>query len=234
MCRRRHAIDLSNLGAHSTSLQQAKVLERSNSLRRKIDAWIEIQHLYVPAIASLRARADAQGGGTPSAVQDIPLFLPSQIIDIITDRNLLNYEWEFRYAQADETLGDLRGLILLRSHMYKSKGKHSRGQKQQTRSMNLLSRVEERIKATAGKYRKIRSALVALSVPLLQFAWKDTFRTLEDSDLIGLTSMDDSSSEGWKRLTWIWSVQGTGADVDTLTQAGKPPFFFFPCGCDAK
>ena len=176
----------------------------------------------MPAIAPLRARADAQGGGTPCAVQDVDLFLPSQIIRIIIDHNLLKYEWEFRYAQANQTLGDLHGLILLRSHMYKSKGKYSCGQKQQTRSLNLLARVEERIKATASKYKKIREALVALSVPLVQFTWVQSLRTLEDSDLVGLTSMDDSGSEGRKKLSWIWSVEGTGGDVNSITQAGKP------------
>ena len=111
--RHRHATDLTSLGAHSTNLQQAKALERSNSLRHKLDAWIEIQHLYIPEIAPLRARADAQGGGTPTAVQDIPLFLPSKCIRVIKNHNLLKYEWEFCYAQASETLGDLCGLILL-------------------------------------------------------------------------------------------------------------------------
>ena len=167
--RHRHATDLASLGAHSTNLQQAKALERSNSLRRKIDAWIEIQHHYIPEIAPLRARADAQGGGTPLGIQDILLFLPSQCIHVIKNHSLLKYEWEFCYAQANETLGDLRGLILLRSHMYKSKDKYSRGQKQQTRSLNLLARVEEQIKGLARKYRRIREALVTLSAPLLQF-----------------------------------------------------------------
>lgn len=103
--------------------------------------------------------------------------------------------------------------------MYKSKGKYSRGQKQQTRSLNLLTRVEERIKATASKYRQIREALVALSVPLVQLTWVQSLRTLEDSDLVGLTSMDDFGSEGRKKLSWIWSVEGTGGDVDSITQA---------------
>ena len=54
-----------------------------------------------------------------------------------------------------------------------------------------------------------------------------TLRILEDHHLVGLTSMEDSLSEGRKKLTWIWSVQGTGADVDKLTQAGMSIFPFF-------
>jgi hypothetical protein len=109
---------------------------------------------------------------------------------------------------------------MMRSLMYKSKDRHSRGQRQQTRSVALLNGVEGRIKITAIKYRRIREALVILSTPLLQVEWADVLRPLDDSDLVGLTSRDDSGSEGRKKLTWIWNVHGTGADADKMTQAG--------------
>jgi hypothetical protein len=34
--------------------------------------------------------------------------------------------------------------------------------------------------------------------------------------------MDDSQSEGRKKLSWIWKVHGTGANADNCTEAGKP------------
>jgi hypothetical protein len=124
---------VAELGERSTSLQQVKVVERSTSLRRKIDAWIEVQHLYMPAIALQRARADREGGGQPPAVQNIQLFLPSETLGVCAcDRHLLKYEWQFRYAQAEASLDDLRGLLLMRSMLYKSKDRYSRGQRQQT------------------------------------------------------------------------------------------------------
>lgn len=220
-------IDVAKLGERPTSLQQAKVVERSTSLRRKIDAWIEVQHLYMPAIALLRARADCEGGGRPPAVQNIELFLPSETVGIcVCDPHLLRYEWQFRYAQAETSLDDLRGLLLMRSMMYKSKDRYSRGQRQQTRSNTLLNRLEARIRYTSTKYRSIREALVALSVPLLEVSWTKVLQVLNDSDIAGLTSMDDSGSEGRKKLTWIWNVQGTGADADENTQASEFPLVF--------
>jgi hypothetical protein len=108
----------------------------------------------------------------------------------------------------------------MRSHMYKSKSRHVRGQRQQTRSLKLLNRVEVRIKSMAAKYRKVREALVSLSAPLLEFKWVDSLRVLDDSDLVGLTSMDDTGSEGRKKLTWIWNIQGMEGDSDKQTQAG--------------
>ncbi|KAF8814361.1 hypothetical protein BYT27DRAFT_7219865 [Phlegmacium glaucopus] len=200
---RRHALDVAKLGEHSTSLQQVKVVERSTSLKRKIDAWIEVQHLYMPAIALLRAHADCEGGGRPPAVENIELFLPSAIVGVcVCEPHLLKYEWQFRYAQAEGSLDDLRGLLLMRSMIN-----------------TLLNRLEARIRRTSMKYRKIQEALVALSVPLLETSWTKVLQVLNDSDITGLTSMDDSGSEGRKRLTWIWNVQGIGADADESTQA---------------
>ena len=172
------------MGPHATNLQQAKIVKRSNALRRRIDAWIKIQHLYIPQLALIRAAADQEGGGRPLAVHDINLHLPSGILSFVQcDILLLQYEWDLRYAQGHSTLNDLRGLLLMESMMFKSKGRHSRGQRQQTRSINLLKRVQTRIQATASKYRKIHDTLQALAVPLHQFKWRDVLRVLEDDDM---------------------------------------------------
>jgi hypothetical protein len=213
-------LDAGELGPHATSLQKAKIVERSNALRRRIDAWIEIQHLYMPELASIRSAAD-QGGGKPLAVHEIELYLPSRIHSAVQcDIVFLRYEWELRYAQGHSTLNDLRGLLLMESMMFKSKVRHSRGQQQQTRSVKLLQRVRARIDTTAAKYRQIWSSLQALAGPLHEFKWSDILRVLEDDDMATLTSLDNDTSEGRKKLKWIWTIQGTGADADKCTQSG--------------
>ena len=88
------ATDISQLGPHSTSLQQAKILERSNSLHQKIDAWTDIQHLYFPFIAVWCSCADQQGGGKPVSVQSFDLYLPSRFVGKhVIRKNFLKTEW---------------------------------------------------------------------------------------------------------------------------------------------
>jgi hypothetical protein len=181
----------------------------------------------MPAVALLRAKDDS-AALSPVAVHDIKLFMPSFSPETLRcAKNLLICEWEFRYSQAEEILNALRGFLLLRSHMWKSKNKHSRGQKQQTRSQQLLSSVDNKISMATKKYRSVYYALQVLSDPLLETTWRNIFRPLAETDVVGLTSMDDSGSEGRKRLSWIWKVHGTGADADECTQAGmsKPGLF---------
>ncbi|KAJ3513191.1 hypothetical protein NLJ89_g3086 [Agrocybe chaxingu] len=110
--------------------------------------------------------------------------------------------------------------------MLNSKQRFSRGQRQNTRSQKLLSNVDEKVRASVVKYRHIRLALDSLSGPLLETRWREILRPLEETDVSGLSSMDDSGlssmddsgSEGWKRLSWIWKVHGTGANADECTQ----------------
>lgn len=128
----------SQLGPHSTNLQHAKIIERKNILRRRIDAWCKIQVLYMPGVAALHAKEDEEGGGEPVEAQDIKLMLPSQVVSICNNRCLLKYEWQLHYSQALDLLADIRRLLLLSSQLYKSKDRHARGQRMVTRSVSLI------------------------------------------------------------------------------------------------
>ncbi|KJA17059.1 hypothetical protein HYPSUDRAFT_70954 [Hypholoma sublateritium FD-334 SS-4] len=225
---RKLALDSAALGSHSTDLQRAKIIERSNYLRRKIEAWIAVEHMYVPALAIVRSRANVEGGGSLAA-QDIKLYLPSELnastpaqwrghpssvrlpLTISCDMDLVEAEWELRYAMADVTLNALRSHLIIRSRLYKSKDLHSRGQYQNTRSNDLIHTVEARIKASMLKYRYIREAMLFLSKRRSGNSdWESIYKALHDDDVRGLTSIDDEGAEGHKRLSWIWKVYGTG------------------------
>jgi hypothetical protein len=107
--------------------------------------------------------------------------------------------------------------------MWKSKDRFSRGQKQNTKSQKLLASVKTRIKRNVKKYRETCEALVKLSEPLLDFTWMEVLRELEDSDVAGLSSLDEEGTgEGRRKLGWIWKVRGTGNSANKNTQASTP------------
>ncbi|KAF9549373.1 hypothetical protein CPC08DRAFT_648216, partial [Agrocybe pediades] len=202
-------------------LQKSRVLERSNALSRRIEAWTIVQHLYAPGIALIRQKFN-DAAKSPIAVPDIPLFLPSHSNETLARSGVLvAHEWEFRYAQAHEILNTLRGHLLLRSHMYKSKNLHSRGTRMQTRSLTLLNGVDNKITGCAKSYNEAHAALQRLSGPLGKVGWENELRPLLDSDVTGLTASPENSNlgESHKRLSWIWKVHGTGEDADKYTQA---------------
>jgi hypothetical protein len=63
--------------------------------------------------------------------------------------------------------------------------------------------------------------MVLLAPPLHETAWEKVFLPLDKADIVGLNSMEKiRPSEGRKKLTWIWTVQGVDITDDKKTQKG--------------
>ena len=212
---------MTNLGQHATDSQRATLLERGNRIRRKIDAWGEIQHLYMPYVASLRAKVDREGGGKSQDATTLELFLPSQILgEVDCNLQLFKFEWRLRFAQAHDALSNIRRLLILRSRLHCSKERFARGQYHNTQSVTILNHVNDRIQLHVKKYRHTRILLQQLAMKLLTVGWDHQLKPLQDEDIRALEEGDGgSSTEGWRVLSWIWRVPGTINSNET-TQEG--------------
>ncbi|KAK0496159.1 hypothetical protein EDD18DRAFT_1075053, partial [Armillaria luteobubalina] len=92
--------DMNGLGQHSTDLQRARVQQHVNRISRKIEAWIEVQKVYMPRTTLLRTRDDdSRAPGVEIHPSKVPLYLPSHAvrlnaIDIVTHKTILEvYRW---------------------------------------------------------------------------------------------------------------------------------------------
>lgn len=218
--RRRLRVDTLALGSHSTDLQRAKIIERNNALKRRIEAWCGVQALYMPGVVALRAAADYEGGGDVVAASNLELLLPSQVLGRVKcPSNLVEYEYRLRYAQAHDILYELRRHLLLRTQLYRSKDQHVMGQRLLTRSVKVLETMQTRIKTDIERYQKTREAVRVLAGALLLVGWDKTLRPLhmEDATSLDLSIAQGSSkgiSEGQRTLSWIWSIEGVESTVD--------------------
>ncbi|KAK0494247.1 hypothetical protein EDD18DRAFT_1107274 [Armillaria luteobubalina] len=69
--------DIKELGAHSTDLQRTRIQQQANRISHKVDAWIEIQKVYMPKTSLLHARDDDRHPpGIEIHPTKIPLYLP--------------------------------------------------------------------------------------------------------------------------------------------------------------
>ncbi|KAG6835885.1 hypothetical protein H0H93_013691 [Arthromyces matolae] len=213
-------VDIEALGKNATDLQRTKVVERSNRLYRKIEAWITIQTLYMPHVAIIRSRAESAGGDEPPSPLTIDILLPSAVIQQKgpCDTTLLEYEWRLRYAQAHGCLDEIRRAILLRSRMYKTKDSIIRGQRMNTRSNTLIQKVSDRVETAAKKYRRVRSALTSLASRLSKVGWESELQPLTAQDIKGISREESDESEGRRTLPWIWR---TATGIDKMDDAGK-------------
>ncbi|KAH0826244.1 hypothetical protein J3R83DRAFT_5708 [Lanmaoa asiatica] len=216
--------DTEKLGSHATDQQKAKLLQRSNALMRRIEAWTDVQMLYIPRVVSLRAKTSL-GSGAVQSPEHFHLWLPSALQrQIPCDRELEEIEWKLRVGQAHDALEELRQGLRSLSYMLRFKDRFLRGQGATTQARNCLALVGARIDLCAAKYRAAYGALLALSPLLGKVGWKSTFRPLEKEDIRCMTDgTDDRASEGRRRLSWIWiacgSDNGEGGEDQSLQDA---------------
>ncbi|KAK7005562.1 CxC2 domain-containing protein [Favolaschia claudopus] len=228
------ARNLKHVGAHETVDQGTKRIERETKLRRKIDAWMAVQQLFIPEVAVLRDRENTERKRI-SATQALPgiradqmkLWLPSAIgTRASCDESLRDYEYQLRKGQAAGALEEMRNQLLLRTHEYRAK----------TRSATRAKEIDERIVTDAAdEYRAAHAALVSLGALLKRSEWQKDFKPLRQEDIRGRPSAvfgdderrgGDPVNEPWRAqqrteakmpMSWIWLSEGsTGDEKDVV------------------
>ncbi|KAK0471765.1 hypothetical protein IW261DRAFT_1571641 [Armillaria novae-zelandiae] len=107
------------LGAHSTDLQRAQVLEKSNRLHHSIESWFVVQEVHMLTVQTLRIR-DNQSNCPSCPAYSLPLYLPSSILPAHPcDKTIICTESRLRIAQGYDLLHTIRSQLLLLSKAYK-------------------------------------------------------------------------------------------------------------------
>ncbi|KAF8833339.1 hypothetical protein BDN67DRAFT_1017670 [Paxillus ammoniavirescens] len=215
-------VDAAKLGLHATDTQKAKIQQRTNALARRIEAWSQIQALFIPGVAALRDLRTQPANEKLNRPEDFTLFLPSQIKRKVTcTLNLETIKFQLREGQAYNALNELRQALQSRSYMLKFKDHFLRGQGANTRAQNCLKSVDTKINASAAKYRAVYSALCTLGPLLGKVGWNNGLHLLADADIRAMTKgSDDQQGEGRRRLSWIWLLCGYTDGTQDADDAG--------------
>ncbi|KAG1729013.1 hypothetical protein EDB19DRAFT_2027845 [Suillus lakei] len=107
---RRLCADRKTSSQNPTDNQKAKIQTHSNALQCKLDAWIQVQTLYMPAVASLRLRAQHDDSPQHEMPEDF----------------------------VDDALNDVRQNVCLHAHLNIFKTLHVRGQRRQKKCASRL------------------------------------------------------------------------------------------------
>ncbi|KAG1789189.1 uncharacterized protein HD556DRAFT_1433840 [Suillus plorans] len=216
--------DILALGAHPTDLQRSKIQDRTNTLKRKVDQWCQIQLLYMPSASHVRTTHNSSAAAlSEEKAHKINLFLPSELKshapDAICDERLCRFEWELRQGQSFDALDDLRRHLLLRTHLYKFKDANICGQRANTRAATVIRKVERHVSEAADRYCRARNALQSLHETLGEHDWQELFPVLEVEHVRGMSEGKVGQSEGNRTLSWIWKMRGVSAAGEVLTDA---------------
>ena len=145
-------------------------------------------------------------------------------------------EFRFRYAQADDTLADLRRHIKFLQLARDQNTKHIKSTSSTTRSQGILDGFRGKINRLASQYRYARQALLALDPQeKLAPAWKTYFSELGSSDLRAPVRDGNQPSEGRFQPSWIWTKSRapplpatTTPDPLSASSSSAPPVLTAP------
>jgi hypothetical protein len=206
---------MADMSVHATDHAQEQLQRRINTLRSKITAWYAVQQLYMPAASTARVRMEQrapEGSALPHPYA-MPLLLPSALSAAAPcDARLQEYEYQLRVAQANDALDELRDCLRLRSHLFYFKDYFTRGTRYNTKSRDVINKLENRIAACVTRYNTARSALLQLTKRQgKSLAALNKFKVLAKDDVRGMAARALGDSEGNRTLSWIWTVHGVAA-----------------------
>ncbi|KAJ7161709.1 hypothetical protein C8R46DRAFT_1284049 [Mycena filopes] len=190
------ATHVKHVGAHETTDQGRRRIERETKLRRNlVDAWMTVQQLFIPEVSVLRDREDSARSRAAATqpmpgirAQDMKLWLPSAIgTRADCDTALQEYEYDLRRGQAFESLDEIRNQLIVRTHQYIYHDAAVHGVKGKTRSATTrkIKALDARIHRAEQEYRAAYSALVSLQVGglLKRTEWQQHLKVLKAEDV---------------------------------------------------
>ena len=196
------------------------LVQRRHALRRRIIKFRDLQAVYMPAALAVLSQ-DPTCRCDVEDVENGRLGLPSGISAVhrsqVCSSAVQQSESRVREPQARDALQDLRRQFHTIAHLLSYKQREARHQGANTRARAEIAKHEKRKERAVERYRRARSALLALRG---SGNWERELRELRDDDIRHLQEDDEKTkkkkrkrgevAEGTRTISWIWR----GADGD--------------------
>ena len=189
----------------STVRHQSDIVDLRKSILRTISELRQPQRILMPELGPVLDKMSDDEDA-------FKLLLPSELS--ADDRgawcppDISTLEFRFRYAQADDSLAELRRLLRLTRNLRDENSKHlSQAQKALTRTKGIFQSFRAKITRSGKRYSNARNAMLALDPDQkLGPGWMDRFKVLQDDDARGPGREEGDTSEGQFKPSWIWLV----------------------------
>ena len=233
------------LASLTSDLPPTSVVELRTSFRRRLVKFCQLQVQYQREVIPLLAQLPETGEDV-DAVQTTPLYLPSSLpLDVLdkSSKRLISMEAELWIGQCHDSLVQLRTKLTAQARLHKYKYVHVRHQAPNTRSRNLVNRVNAKIKTVVAKYRHALAMLKALD-PDGKLGWRSEFLELRSQDVRGMSQAELPNAptreraeelqertllnggvvpEGHRTVSWIWrgSLKGNSENQSEPDEYGE-------------
>ncbi|KAL1740807.1 hypothetical protein HDZ31DRAFT_46736 [Schizophyllum fasciatum] len=188
-----------------------KVQEQRIAWFKRLARYRALQEHFMPvAAAKVLSEEQSRNPDTlPPDAEHVKIWLPSDLTRQEREEGcvegLAEAEVRLRVAQCTDALKDSRNRLHARRFLINERNAHGYGQRDSTRSRNVITRLDDRISRLAAKYRAARAALLCLAP---QDAYP-AFRELKDEDLV----VDDDREADGASTERLNSQGGRGSRV---------------------
>lgn len=207
--------------ASNSIYQRESIRDQRSALTRSIEELRSSQRVYMPGSAKFIDEID------PIAMVDTPesvkLWLPSSLSnrDTLCAPGLPLMEFRLRYAQAVDSLNQIRRLVrLLRGLALQSQKHPSPTEKTRTRSRSVFEGMQARINQASARYRDAYTALRRLHP---SGTWSSFFQELKKEDIRGPGREFYETSESRFIPSWIWRLRAPSNPPDLPGSSPHPP-----------
>jgi len=211
----------------TTACHHAEILELKNTISRNISELCQSQRIHMPGLTPILDETrdnethDNETHDNEAAEDSFKLWLPSELSvggwDSWCLPDVPALEFRFHYAQADDSLAELRRLRRLFQGLLDQNKKHpSLVQKSLTRTQGLFKGFQAKIRRFAGRYSHAWDTMLALDPDQkLGPGWMQRLQKLNESDIRGPGREPDDKSEGRFIPSWIWLVPHSSPPAPT-------------------
>ncbi|KAF7974577.1 hypothetical protein HWV62_11954 [Athelia sp. TMB] len=190
----------------TTLLRKTELLEKRNALRHRLDAWYNLQDVYMPQVRQLCTTATLSTHNAEDEIISLPSRLPSHLRTLPGLPALLEKERRLRIGQADDALNEIRRLLRISSTVLEFKrSQHLASQQITTRTRQLVLGFRAKTASVAEHYTAAHDTLASLDP---DGEWRIHYKPLNTATDLHLPRWEEDNvePENHRELSWIWLV----------------------------
>ncbi|THU78442.1 hypothetical protein K435DRAFT_589493, partial [Dendrothele bispora CBS 962.96] len=195
-----------------TNKQLTYMVDRRTKLTRQIRRFRALQLAFMPV--ALQVISTIPPSQAPLNTEDISLYLPSQLSSSQRPSDLSGIEIRLREGQLNESLNQLRRVILVKQRLLRYKKINARNQGTTTRTCGIIKQQDKKIELAAAAYRAAWDAkLHLLNGDYSSLGWNK----LLDEHIVGMEDLQNAERIRAK------AAKGNRAEAQRRTLAGEDP-----------
>jgi hypothetical protein len=221
--RHKLALELKSIGKSPSPKQSLEIFNQRTALSLRIQRHASNTAHFLDLTIFAMGLKESATEDTDGCPEVATLCLPSHMVLHLSQsertQRVIEQEISLRRAKCVQALQKVRSTCVLKARIFRTRSKHTKGQVNNTRIQNMVTRMSVRIDNSIWEYKTSRRALLLLSQSPEDSARFQSLHTTDVSKLSKILFADTGTGEGYKGMPWFWAFRAGGAEEDDNREA---------------